>query len=69
MATNRLPSAHQTNSLKNWHKDEIVEALHRHRAELAERFNYDLERLYEYYSSVPIDPRMQRANIQPVKPK
>ena len=64
MATNRLPSAPQM----NWHKDEIVEELHRHRAELAERFDYDLERLYEYCSSIPIDPRMRRADIEPVIP-
>ncbi len=69
MATTRLPSAPQTNSLENWHKDGIVEELHRHRAELAERFDYDLERLYEYYSSVPIDAQMRRANIKPITPK
>lgn len=69
MATNRLPSVPQMNSWEKWHEDEIVEELHRHRADLAERFDYDLESLYEYYSSVPIDPQMKRANIQPVTPK
>ena len=69
MATNRLPSAPRTNSSENWHKDEIVEELHRHRAELAARFDYDLKRLYEYYASVPISPRMRLAKIPLVKPK
>jgi hypothetical protein len=69
MATDRLSSAPPTNCSANWHKDEIVEELHRHRAELAERFDYDIDRLYEYYASVPISPRMRRANIQPVTPK
>ena len=69
MATNRLPSAPQTNSWENWHEDEIIEELHRHRAELAERFDYSLESLYEYYSSLPIDPQVPRANLQPVSRK
>ena len=69
MATNRQPSAPQTNSWENWHEDEIVEELHRHRAELAERFDYDLRRLYEYYSSVPIDPQISHADIQPATAK
>jgi hypothetical protein len=69
MATNRLPSAPRTSSSESWHKDEVVEELHRHRAELAARFDYDLKRLYEYYASVPISPRMQRAEISLVKPK
>ena len=68
MDTNHLSSVPQTNSWENWHDDEIVEELHRHRAELAERFEYNLERLYEYYSSVPVDPRIARADIQPVTP-
>jgi hypothetical protein len=57
------------NSLESWHKDKIVEELHRHRAELAARFDYDLKRLYEYYASVPISPRRRRAGILFVKPK
>jgi hypothetical protein len=69
MATNRRPSAPRTNSSENGPKDTIVEELHRHRAELAARFDYDLERLYEYYASVPISPRMRRIEIQPVEPK
>ncbi len=69
MATNRPPSVHPTNSWENWHEDEIVEELHRHRAELAQRFDYDLARLYEYYSSVPIDPQIPRADIQPATAK
>lgn len=69
MATNRLPSAPQTNSWENWHEDEVVEELHRHRAELAEHFDYDLKRLYEYYSSISIDPQIPRADIKPVTPK
>lgn len=68
MATNHRPSAPRTNSWEEWHEDEIVEELHRHRVEIAERFDCDLDRIYEYYSSVPIDPSMPRANIQPVTP-
>ena len=66
MATNRLPSAPLMNS---WHEDELVEELHRHRAEIAARFDCDLERMYEYYSSVPIDPEAPRADIPLVTPQ
>jgi hypothetical protein len=69
MATNHQPSAPRTNSSESWHKDEMVEELHHHRAELAARFDYDLERLYEYYASVPISSRMRRAEIPPREPK
>jgi hypothetical protein len=69
MATNRRPSAPRTSFSESWHRDEIIEELHHHRAELAARFDYDLERLYEYYASVPISPRMRRIEIQPVEPK
>ncbi len=69
MATNRLPSAPQTSSRESWHEDELVEELHRHRAKLAERFDYDLKHLYEYYSSIPIDPKIPWADIKPVTPK
>ena len=65
MDTKRLPSARPTNS---WHEDEFVEELHRHRADVAERFDYDLERMYEYCSSVPIDPEAPLADIRPVTP-
>ncbi len=45
-----------------------MEELHRHRADVAERFDYDLERMYEYCSSVPIDPEAPLADIRPVTP-
>ncbi len=46
-----------------------MEELHRHRAEIAERFDYDLVRMYEYYSSLSIDPDAPRADIEPVTPE
>jgi hypothetical protein len=69
MATNHLPSAPPTNSWEAWHEDEMVEELHRHRGEIAQRFDCNLERMYEYYFSVPIDSHVPRADIQPVTPK
>lgn len=68
MATNHLPSAPQTNSWENWHEDELLEELHRHRAEIAERFDCDLERMYDYYFSVPLDPKITRAVARPITP-
>ncbi len=69
MATNHQPSVPPTNSWEKWHEDEIVEELHRHRAELAECFDYSLERLYEYYCSISIDPQVPCMNIQPISHK
>jgi len=66
MATNHRSSVPQKNSGEAWHEDELVVELHRHRAEIAERFDCNLERMYEYYFSVPIDPQAPRADIQPV---
>lgn len=40
MTTNRLLSVPQTNSWENWHENEFVKELHRHRAELTECFDY-----------------------------
>ncbi len=68
MATNQLPSVPPTNSWEEWHEDELVEELHRHREEIANRFDCNLDRMYEYYSSVPIDPKVRPATIQPVSP-
>ncbi len=70
MATNHRSSAPQTNSWEeDWHEDELVEELHRHRAEIADRFDGDLGRMYEYYLSVPVDPQAPRAHILPATPK
>ena len=69
MGTNRLPSAHQTNSWENWPDGEILEELHYHRAELAQRFDYSLEHLYEYYSSVLIEPEIPRLDMQQERAK
>jgi len=48
MDTKSRPSAALKNSSDTWH-DDIVEQIHEHRARLAERFNYDLDKLLEYY--------------------
>ena len=66
MATDRLSSAPPTNSWEEWHEDELVEELHRHREEIANRFGSDLQLMYEYYSSIPIDPKVRRAELKPV---
>ena len=68
MAMNHLPSALPTNSWE-WHEDEVVEELHHHRAQIAEHFDCDLGRMYEYYLSVPINPEVSRAALKPVIPK
>ena len=66
---NHLQSAPRTNSWETWHEDEVVEELHRHRAGIADRFDYNLDRMYDYYLSVPIDPQVSRADIPPVTRK
>ena len=68
MATNQQPSVLPTNSWEGWHEDELVEELHRHREKIANRFNCNLDQMYEYYSSVPIDPKIRRSDIQPATP-
>ncbi len=68
MATNQQQSVPPTNLWEGWHKDEFVEEIHRHREEIANRFDCDLERMYAYYSSVPIDLNIRRADIQPATP-
>ena len=65
MATNQRSSVPPTNLWEGWHEDELVEELHRHREEIANRFDGNLERMYAYYSSVPIDPNVRHADIQP----
>jgi hypothetical protein len=67
MAMNHLPSALPTNSWE-WHEDEVVEELHQRRAQIAERFDCDLDRVYEYYLSVPILAGVSRAALKPVIP-
>lgn len=61
MATNHLSSAPPTNSWETWSDDELVEERHCHRAEIADRFDCNLEGMYEYYLSMPIDPEVCRA--------
>ncbi len=63
MAMNHLPSALPTN-LWDWHDDEVVGELHHHRAQIAERFDYDLDRMYEYYFSVPVNAEVSRAALR-----
>ena len=48
MATNRQPYVPPRNSSEIL-RDDIVEEIHAHRAELAAEFDYDLERLFRYY--------------------
>ena len=69
MATNQPPSVPPTNLWEGWHEDEVVEEIHRHREEIARRFDYDLERLYEYYSSVPFSPDVRRWDGPPATRK
>lgn len=65
---NHPSSALPTNLWESWHEDEVVEELHRHRAAVAELFDCDLERMFEYYAGVPVDPHIAVADIQPVTP-
>jgi hypothetical protein len=51
MATNRRPSVPPKSSSEAPH-DEIVEEIHAHRAELAAKFDYDMERLFRYYQQM-----------------
>lgn len=48
MDTNHLPSVLPKSSTEA-RIDEIVEEIHAHRAELAAKFGYDIERLFGYY--------------------
>lgn len=69
MATEHPSSAPLTNLMRTWHKDEIVEELHRHRAEVHDRFKGDLDRICDYYASFPVDADVQYAELEPVTPK
>ena len=64
MATNHLPSAPRKNSSEIDH-DEIVEEIHAHRAELAARFDYDMERLFRYYQELEGKNQARRAPESP----
>lgn len=66
MAMNRLPSALRKNST-DIQDDEIVEDIHAHRAELAARFSYDIDQLFEYYQRQEEKNPAHRAT-EPVSP-
>ena len=67
MDTRPRPSAAQKNSSDVW-QDDIVEEIHEHRARLAERFNYDLDKLLEYYREGEERNPGRRADSSPARP-
>jgi len=67
MDTTRQPSAAPKSSSDIW-QDPIVEEIHEHRAQLAKRFDYDLQKLFAYYREGENRNPSRRANLAPSRP-